>query len=263
MYDDVVLEAEQIGLLFSLIDTVRRVPREKRIKFYTMQQSDGTFVVAHPSLQGWNIIALLGDLEALHHVGFVNLTSQGTGSYVFDVTPRGLKYYEVEHTKDASVAERIERPLGSFTNGERFRTTYPLAFDKWSKAESRLWADDSASELSVIGHLCRESMQEFVTILVEKYKPKDVDKNKTQVIARLKAVLRQRADDIPSTLRPFLDSVVLYWGTLNDLIQRQEHAGQKEGEPVTWEDARRIVFHTAIVFLEIDRLITTSAIPTT
>jgi hypothetical protein len=223
-----------------------------------MRLSDGTFTVSHPYLQGWSLNALLGDLEALHHVGFVNLTPQGTGSYVFDITPRGLKYYEVKNTKDASAAVRVERPLRAFIDGERFRIAYPSAFDKWSNAESRLWADDSGNELSVIGHLCREAMQEFVAVLVEKYNPTNMDENVAHIVARLKAVLNYLGSDIPSTLKPFLDSIVSYWGTLSDLVQRQEHAGQKEGQPVTWEDARRIVFHTAIVFLEIDRAISTS-----
>lgn len=263
MFEDIVLEDEQVKLLFSLVENVRRVPREKRINFIGSRLSDGTFIVIHPALPGWSLPTLFADLKALYQAGFLDLTPQGTGSYTFDLTPRGLKYYEVEHTKDASVADRIEKPLRSFIDGERFRTAYPSAFDKWSKAESRLWADDSASELSVIGHLCREAMQEFVTSLVESSHPTNVDEDVAHVVARLKAVLSHRASDIPSTLRPFLDSIVSYWGTLNDLIQRQEHAGQKEGQPVTWEDARRIVFHTAIVFLENDRLITTSANPTT
>ena len=44
-----------------------------------------------------------------------------------------------------------------------------------------------------------------------------------------------------------------YWGTLSDLVQRQEHGAAKEGEPLTWEDGQRVVFHTAIVMWEIDR----------
>jgi hypothetical protein len=43
------------------------------------------------------------------------------------------------------------------------------------------------------------------------------------------------------------------YATVSDLVQRQEHAGQREGEPLVWEDGRRIVFQTAIVMFEIDR----------
>jgi hypothetical protein len=34
------------------------------------------------------------------------------------------------------------------------------------------------------------------------------------------------------------------------LVQRQEHAAQKEGEPLTWADARRVVLHVAFVMFE-------------
>jgi hypothetical protein len=50
-----------------------------------------------------------------------------------------------------------------------------------------------------------------------------------------------------------LDALLAYWGTTSDLAQRQEHGAQKEGEVLTWEDSRRLVFHTAIVMVEIDR----------
>lgn len=48
-----------------------------------------------------------------------------------------------------------------------------------------------------------------------------------------------------------LDALVVYWGTVSDLIQRQEHGAQKEGEALRWEDGRRVVFQTAVVMFEI------------
>jgi hypothetical protein len=44
-----------------------------------------------------------------------------------------------------------------------------------------------------------------------------------------------------------------YWGTVSDLVQRQEHGAQKQGAELTWEDARRVVFQTAIVMYEVSR----------
>ena len=44
-----------------------------------------------------------------------------------------------------------------------------------------------------------------------------------------------------------------YWGTVSDLVQRQEHGAQREGKQLVWEDARRVVFQTANVMFEIDR----------
>lgn len=38
-----------------------------------------------------------------------------------------------------------------------------------------------------------------------------------------------------------------------DDYRAAQPGGQEEGEPLTWEDGRRAVFHTAIVMYEIDR----------
>lgn len=53
-----------------------------------------------------------------------------------------------------------------------------------------------------------------------------------------------------------MEALLAYWGTVSDLVQRQEHGGQKEGEPLEWEDARRAVLHTAVVMFEVDRVLT-------
>jgi hypothetical protein len=49
--------------------------------------------------------------------------------------------------------------------------------------------------------------------------------------------------------------LLAYFGTVSDLIQRQEHGAQKEGEGLMWEDARRVVFQTALVMFELDRVL--------
>jgi len=33
-------------------------------------------------------------------------------------------------------------------------------------------------------------------------------------------------------------ALLAYFGTVSDLIQRQEHRAQKQGTPLNWEDAR-------------------------
>lgn len=52
-----------------------------------------------------------------------------------------------------------------------------------------------------------------------------------------------------------LDALLVYWGAVNDLIQRQEHGATKEGEALRWEDGRQVVFQTAVVMFEIARAI--------
>jgi hypothetical protein len=259
MLDDIVLEPEQVNLLFFLVESMKSVPREERIKIIGDQDMYGKAHIMHRGFPDGKAVALLGDIEALHHVGMVHLTMLGTGTFAFDIAPRGFKYYELHQAKSSEPAERLQGLVKRYIDSDRFRSTYPIAFAKWAKAETLLWESDSTNELSTVGHLCREAMQEFSTVLVERYKPSGVDSVKAHDVARLRAVINHRANILPSTLTPFLEALIAYWGTLSDLVQRQEHAGQKEGQPVTWEDARRIVFQTAVVFLEIDKAITTTA----
>jgi hypothetical protein len=49
-----------------------------------------------------------------------------------------------------------------------------------------------------------------------------------------------------------LEALVPFRGTVSDLVQRQEHGGQREGAPLRWEDGRRLVFQTAVIMFEID-----------
>ena len=95
-------------------------------------------------------------------------------------------------------------------------------------------------------------MQEFVTVLVEHYKPVDVDKNKAHTISRLSAVIEHQAKNLGNTEKSFLHALIDYWRRVSDLIQRQEHGGQKEGRSLVWEDARRIVFQMAVIMFEVD-----------
>jgi hypothetical protein len=66
-------------------------------------------------------------------------------------------------------------------------------------------------------------------------------------------VLDQHRPRVGTTAAPFLVALLAYWGTVSDLVQRQEHGAQKEGGPLVWEDGRRVVFQTAIVMFEVDR----------
>jgi hypothetical protein len=56
-------------------------------------------------------------------------------------------------------------------------------------------------------------------------------------------------------LHQLAEAIIGYWGAVSDLAQRQEHGAQKEGDPLTLEDSRRLVFHTAFVMYELDRLV--------
>jgi hypothetical protein len=95
-------------------------------------------------------------------------------------------------------------------------------------------------------------MQEFATVLVDLYKPDDVEKDVSKTVRRIMAVLKQRANMLGETERSFLEALLGFWRTVSDMVQRQEHGSKKENNPLVWEDGRRIVFQTAIVMYEID-----------
>ena len=70
---------------------------------------------------------------------------------------------------------------------------------------------------------------------------------------RLRAVIDAHRGGLGEARSQLLDALIVYWGEVIDLLQRQEHGGQNEGEPLAWEDGRRAVFQTAVVMYEIDR----------
>ncbi len=107
------------------------------------------------------------------------------------------------------------------------------------------------SRVHDIGHTCREAVQLFITDLVERHRPAAIEPDPQKTVARLKTILA--TVDLPTAVAAFLSALLAYFGTVNDLVQRQEHGAQKQGDPLTWEDARRVVFHCGLVMYELDR----------
>jgi len=249
-FQDIILEPVQEELFCVLVEASRNIPRNQRGKFYFVETLQGSFI-NHPSLPNFSPDAYKGDIEVLHRVGLVNASyDQG---FVFDVLPEGFHYYEFLKGRHAEPVIRTESHSHIYLHRANFQKCYPTAFQKWIEAETLLWGTDSEKQLTTIGHLCREAMQEFATSLVDKHKPMNVDANRAHHISRIKSVIGAKGSRLSSTTIPFLEALINYWGTLSDLVQRQEHGSQREGKPLVWEDARRIVFQTISVFVEIDR----------
>lgn len=72
-------------------------------------------------------------------------------------------------------------------------------------------------------------------------------------------MLHDKEPAMSDTVRAFLDSLLVQWGCVSDLVQRQEHGALREGGDLVWEDARRVVFQTLIVMYEIDRAVSLGA----
>lgn len=251
-FDEILLEEEQKGLLVQLVEAARSVARSDRQKFLMSESTEGAALL-HPGLPG-NLEVYSGDMEALADVGLLRRSNGSRGNSLFDVTPSGFKYFGYLKQVVEDPIARVETATRAFLEADVFRHRYPMAYEKWQQAEKRLWPSDSERELTTIGHLCREAVQEFAEELLRHHEVA-ASSEKSHTVARIKTVLEAAKSDVGVTKLAFLEALLAYWGTINDLIQRQEHGGQKEGEPLRWEDARLVVFQTLLVMYEVDRAV--------
>ncbi len=253
MFDDVLLEPEHEELLVKLVEAQKSVPAEKREPFIHIRTNQGDFAIGGGG-RCENICCPVSFYKALLNEGLLDIVAiGGRGSENFDVTPRGYRYYGHLKTRSGQPVHQVETEIRSFLDGPDFQAKYPLAYQKWVEAEQLLWPSDSERQYTKIGHIAREAAQEFAAELVNRFQAPNVDPNKAATKNRLKAVVAHRSGQLGTTEKAFLDALIEYWQALLDLVQRQEHGGQKEGEPLSWEDGRRVAFQLAVVMYEIDR----------
>jgi hypothetical protein len=253
---DVVLQPEQERLLATLVEAARSLRPDRREPFWFTPVMSQPHRVQHPGLPGGAIDPYPGDWKALADEGLLRVTPTATkGCLHIDVTPRGFQHYSEMKAKSGKPVEVMESHIRNYLDSVIFKEHYPAAWEKWSHAEELLWSADSARQLTNIGHLCREAAQEFAEAFVKRQNIAHAGEDKAHTVARVRVVLKQLNDTLGRDEGKLLEALLTYWGTVSDLIQRQEHGGQKEGTPLTWEDARRVVFHTAVVMFEIDRVV--------
>ncbi len=179
--------------------------------------------------------------------------TSATGQPPLAISPRNIATYQ--HWKESHVepVADVEEALHRYLDSDQFRARYPSAYARWKDAAVLLWGEDSDRELSTIGHKCREAMQEFATALLEVHGVEAANPDKAKTRDRFSAVINSRRVDLADRKTELLDALFGYWRATENLIQRQEHAGQREGESLTPEDGRRAVFQTAVVMFETDR----------
>jgi hypothetical protein len=246
------LEKEQEELLAALVEARRNTPRDRHHEFLFLRSHDGGSIL-HPGFPPTSSV-YGGDLQILARIGLlIVMDVRSQNDFSFEITSQGMAYYEQMRQRRGEPVAQVESVIRTFLDSDDFQRRYPAAYEKWVAAERLLWGSDSTEQLTTIGHLCREAMQAFATALVERFQPPGVNENPQKDVARLRAVLELRKAQLPKTVHAFCDALLVYWGTVTDLVQRQEHGAQKEEEPLAWEDARRIVFQTAVVFFEVDR----------
>jgi hypothetical protein len=254
MFDNLLLESEHKELLVTLVEASRNILSKDRQKFFVSQTlSDNTLL--HPGLPNGSLEIYMGDVEELARVGLINLSFVQGGTPIFDVNPSGFAYYEYLKEQNGQPIERIESTVHNYLSSDRFLQKYPVPYKKWLDAENLVWKSESEQQFTTIGHLCREAIQEFANILVGYFQPPNVDMDKSHDIKRVESILKFRAEELSQTERPFLEALLSYWANTSALIQRQEHGAQKEGQVLVWDDARRIVFHTAILMFEVDKAV--------
>lgn len=249
--NQILLEEEQKELLMALVEAWRNMPRDRRHKFLVLEGLSHIAIVGlgdYPNLY-------LGDIETLANTDLLNLSYDSHGAPYFDITPLGFAYYRYLKQREGEPAQRITEDVRTYLEGEVFKSRHPDAYAKWAQAEAILWSSDTEKQLTTIGHLCREAVQLFATSLVERYQPPDVTNDVSKTVKRIAAVLEQH--NIGKKTEALLKALLGYWVELNELVQRQEHGAQKEGEALKWEDGRRVVFHTAIAMFEIDKVLST------
>jgi hypothetical protein len=248
-FEDLHLEEEQEGVLALMLDAERDVPRERRAPFLLVRTSTGAVLVHDGFAENREVAA--GDVLSLAEAGLLRLEVGSRGAANYEVTNQGRAYHAWMKERDGEPLERVEAEVRHLLDGPDFQARHPAAYARWTEAEAALWSAESVAEFTNIGHACREAIQLFVTDLVERHQPAAVEPDPQKTVARLKAVLATVG--LRSALTKFLDALLVYFGTVSDLVQRQEHGGQKEGEPLTWEDGRRVVFQAGLVMFELDR----------
>lgn len=244
------LEPEQEALLETMVEIHRQVPREGRGPFFLLQTLGGSRIIHSRLRNGWQTEASKSDLDMLARYGL--LAYEGGKTPKYSVTPEGIEYYEAQKADRAGRLEQVQNEVTSYLDGAGFQRRHARAFALWSQADTSLWGTDSQQQLTAIGHVIREAMQAFASELVAQLGV-EADANPAHDVARIRAVLADQKAKLGDTHAAMLDALLAYWGTVSDLVQRQEHGAQREGDTLSWEDARRLAFQSAVVMYEVDR----------
>jgi hypothetical protein len=247
------LEKEQRDLLATLVEASWNLPAGQRQKFQGVAPINGVDRIEHAGLPTGRTDAYRGDWEALRIAGLIQTTPRSDGQIVmFDVAPLGFAYYR-ELKSLAGAMDEVAAEVVSLIDDDDFAEAHPSAAERWRAAHHDLWSADSNDKLTDIGHKCREAIQMFADGLIRKLElaapMADLTKDQSRIleVTRVLAVGRGEAESA------LLTAVAAYWRAASDLVQRQEHGSQKAA-PLVWEDARRVVFQTAVVMYELHRL---------
>jgi hypothetical protein len=257
----VLLDADQERLLGTLVEASRTVADRSERVFSLIILDQVTFV-SGPGLGEEGLRGVEDDdIPAFEHAGLARVLTRGKNMIRFRLTPEGEAHYEATKTRAGEPVREVEEDTRGYLDSEPFRTRYKAAYRRFREAETLLWGPDSHDQLTAVGHHVREALQELATALVERHQPPSVNPNHAATIDRLSAVVRMHRHKLGERRSDLLDALFAYWREVVNLAQRQEHGGQKEGEALVWEDARRVVLHTMVVMVEVARTLDPLAPP--
>lgn len=254
-FSHIILEKEQQDLFIRIVEIMKQVPRENRGWMIEANSSDGTcLIMPRIDSQQNNITGFArGDLDMIAEAELMKGEATKSGGNRYVLKPVAYGYYDWLMKQQGKPVERVQENIFRYFEFEDFRKDHKEAYNKLKQAEELLWSSDSEANFSAIGHHCREAMQEFADTLYEQVLGKPSDDPKASTVKRIRAVIEVKSAEAGKTVTAFLEALLPFWGTVSNLVQRQEHAGQKEGESINWEDARRVVFQTANVMFELNR----------
>ena len=225
----------------------------ERVTRGTYTYTDGAAVVVELRRQGVQLPddhVLIDLLHRLRRDGYVDDRLLSFAHEFASIDGIELTEYGAEVAHEADPFERTQTEARRLLASDEFRAAYPGAFEPWADAERLLWADDAPAQLTTIGHKVRESMQAFATAMVVAHRPPNVDPNPAHARVRLGAVIAAERTRLGDARRVALEALGDLWEAADGLTQRQEHGAQREREPVTWTDARRLVWLTMFLMVE-------------
>jgi hypothetical protein len=241
------LTPEQRELLDRIVGLARALPAHDREFRFVHQASPARVRGAN----GIDFPVLGDDLSQLVELGLLKYTTQ---NYVtgldFVVTRSGFEAYGLVQRQMADRLAAVERNTTTYLRGDEMAERFPKSYRLWLQADQALGSGTTSP--TVVGHTVREAMQVFATELlarhgVENHSPP------TNTVDRVRAALAAHKADLSDARAAVLDALLAYWGTVVDLSQRLEHGAQKEGDVVTAEDGRQLVYLTGQVMYELSR----------
>jgi hypothetical protein len=246
------LDDDQAELLIVLCEATRRQPRGGKQSFMAVRTMAGPSI-QHPQLAaGDHTTFHWADLEALHRHSLLQGRA-GRSELVFDVSPEGFEHFDRLIAAKGGPTARVEESVRRLLDSADFRTSFGPAFERWSGAEALYWSDRSGDHATQIGHLCREAMQAFGMAFAGACGLPAASADRT--VDNVRSGLSALSGRVSTTRLELLDALLVYWGAVIDVVQRQEHGSTKKGGALTTEDSRVAVFQTALVMFELARVL--------